>query len=80
MLPAAECGEFAVNQCEYETFPCRADTRSVRLRCPADVLGPKAFVPRRPLHPLRLCFICRWQRKGSRPYGFYRKVCDKSEF
>ena len=72
MLPEVECNEFAANQCEYETFLCRADTRSARLRCPADVLGPKAFgrlrcpadvlgpkafVPRRPLHTLRLPLI-----------------------
>ena len=43
----------------------------VRLRCPAGILGPKAFVSRRPLHPLRLCFIRHWRRKGSRPPAQY---------
>ena len=29
----------------------------------------KAFVPRRPLHTLMLCFICHRQRRATRPFA-----------
>ena len=42
----------------------------VRLRCPANVLGKNAFVPRRPLHTLMPRFICHRQRGETRPARF----------
>ena len=58
------------NHCLCEpvrTLAWQSQKRDFRLRYPVDVLGLSTFVPHRPLHPLRLCFICHRQRKGSRP-------------
>ena len=71
---ARECAQILVrlrlavaNDDSIILWPPGAADAALRLRCPANVLGIDAFVPRRPLHPLRLRFFCHRQRAGSRP-------------